>query len=112
MPLSGKQQALGMALRDGFIAAQLEAPAGQRFDTLLIDEARVSAAQAHAQALGAGAQALVGPLLKESLRALAPVAGALAAPVPRRMPVLALNNLADTDPANGAAVAVCSRPGG
>jgi hypothetical protein len=99
VPLSGRQQSLGMAIRDGFIAAHLEAPASRRFNTLIIDEARVSAAQAHAQALNAGARALVGPLLKESVQALAPLAGPLAGPMP--MPILALNNLADTDPANG-----------
>ncbi len=97
VPLSGRQQSLGMAIRDGFIAAHLEAPASGRFNTLIIDETRVSAADAHAQALNAGARALVGPLLKESLQALAPLAGPQAGP----MPILALNNLADTDPANG-----------
>jgi outer membrane PBP1 activator LpoA protein len=97
VPLSGKQQSLGMAVRDGFIAAHLEAPSSRRFNTLIIDEAKVSSAEAYAQALNAGARALVGPLLKESVQALAPVADFQAGP----MPILALNNLADTDPANG-----------
>lgn len=99
VPLSGRQQSLGMAIRDGFIAAHLEAPASRRFNTLIIDEARVSAAEAHAQALSAGARVLVGPLLKESVQALAPLVRPLAGPLPGQMPVLALNNL--TDPGTG-----------
>lgn len=91
VPLSGRQQILGTAVRDGFIAAHLEAPGGGRFETLIIDEARVSAAEAHRQALEAGARVLVGPLLKESVEAIAPLADQMAA----RMPVLALNNLSD-----------------
>ncbi len=97
VPLSGRQQSLGMAIRDGFIAASLEAPESRRFNTLIIDEARVSAAEAHAQALNAGARVLVGPLLKESVLAMAP----LVTTMPGQMAVLALNNLADTDPGNG-----------
>jgi len=101
VPLSGRQESLGMAIRDGFIAASFEAPESRRFDTLIIDEARVSGAEAHAQALNAGAKALVGPLLKESVVAMAPLVGASAGPLPGQMAVLALNNLSDTDPANG-----------
>ncbi len=95
VPLSGRQQAPGMAIRDGFIAAHLEAPGSRRFTTLIIDEAQVGVAEAHRQALAAGARALVGPLLKESLQALAPLAAQTAGPLPGQMPVLALNNLAD-----------------
>lgn len=101
VPLSGRQEALGTAVRDGCVAALLEAPASRRFDVMIIDEARVSAAEAHRQALDAGARALVGPLLKESVQALAPLAGQLAGTMPGQMPVLALNNLADTDPVAG-----------
>ncbi len=101
VPLSGRQQALGTAIRDGFIAAHLGVPASRRFSTLIIDEARVSAAEAHRQALAAGARVLVGPLLKESVQALAPLVGDLAGPLPGQIPVLALNNLADTDPGSG-----------
>ena len=78
-------------MRDGFLAAHLETPTGQRYDTLILDETRMTAGEAHRQAMEAGARILVGPLLKESVQAMAPLAG--------QMPVLALNNLADTDPA-------------
>ena len=98
VPLSGRQQALGTAIRDGFIAAHLDARDSERFETLIIDEARVSAMDAHRQALEAGARVLVGPLLKESVQAMAPLASQLAG----QLPVLALNSLADTDPGNGA----------
>ncbi len=98
VPLSGRQQILGTTVRDGFIAAHLEATGNQRFETLIIDEARVSAMDAHRQALEAGARVLVGPLLKNSVQAIAPLAEQLAG----QMPVLALNNLSDTDPGSGA----------
>lgn len=101
VPLSGRQEALGTAIRDGFVAALLEAPASRRFNTLIIDEARVSAAEAHRLALESGARALVGPLLKESVQAIAPIAGPPGGQIPGQMPVLALNNLADTDPGTG-----------
>jgi len=60
---------------------------------MIIDEARVSAMDAHRQALEAGARAFVGPLLKESVQAIAPLVDQLAG----QMPVLALNNLSDSD---------------
>jgi len=97
VPLSGRQEPLGTAVRDGFIAASLEAPPGQRFNVMFIDEARVSGAEAHRQALEAGARAFVGPLLKETLQALAPLAQLAAESMPGQMPVLALNTLGDDE---------------
>jgi uncharacterized protein len=105
VPLSGRQQALGTAIRDGFIAAHLATPASRRFDTLIIDEARVSAAEARSQAMKAGARILVGPLLKESVQAMAPLVarqpGLQAGLQAGQLSVLALNNLAESDPAAG-----------
>ncbi len=101
VPLSGRQEALGTAVRDGCVAALIGAPAGRRFSAKILDEARISAAEAHRQALDNGARALVGPLLKESVQALAPLAGQLGGTMPGQMPVLALNNLADTDTGAG-----------
>jgi outer membrane PBP1 activator LpoA protein len=98
VPLSGRQESLGAAVRDGFIAAHLEAPESARFETLIIDEARVSAMDAHRQALAAGARVFVGPLLKESVQAIAPLVDQLGG----QMPVLALNNLADGDAGSNA----------
>ncbi|MEO7386175.1 MAG: penicillin-binding protein activator, partial [Gammaproteobacteria bacterium] len=97
VPLSGRQEALGTAVRDGFIAALLEGPGSGRYTTLIIDESRVGAVEAHRQALQAGARVLVGPLLKESVQALAPLSGQTAGPMPGQMQILALNNLGDTD---------------
>ena len=65
-----------------------EAPAGRRFSAVIIDEARISAAEAHRQALDAGARALVGPLLKESVQAIAPLAGQRAGRCRDRCPSL------------------------
>ncbi|MEZ5566258.1 MAG: penicillin-binding protein activator [Gammaproteobacteria bacterium] len=113
VPLSGRQQALGEAVRDGFIAAHLEAPSGGRVQIMMIDEAAMSASQAWQQASDAGASVLVGPLLKESVEAIAPLAAEMtkglfgngAGDLTRdattsafgQMPILALNNLSDSD---------------
>jgi outer membrane PBP1 activator LpoA protein len=84
LPLSGRQQALGMAVRDGFIAAMLADPAARGASVEFIDDAG-GAAAAYAAARAAGAAVIVGPLLKDGVEALAPLAGDL--------PVLALNFL-------------------
>lgn len=105
VPLSGRQQAVGEAVRDGFLAARLEMPSGTQVQVMMIDEAGMGAAEAWQQAVDAGASVLVGPLLKESVQAMAALAASMAAsrgsdPViggTGRMPILALNNLADTD---------------
>ncbi len=86
LPLSGAQRAAGEAIRDGFLAAYLADPAGsERPEVLILDEASPGPAAAYQAALGAGADALLGPLLKESVAEVARVAGPL--------PWLALNNL-------------------
>lgn len=87
VPLSGRQQALGVAVRDGFIAAHLDTPPSRRTAVLILDEASLGPVEAYRRATDSGASLVVGPLLKESLQALSAVEG----PVP----VLALNNLGD-----------------
>ena len=90
VPLSGRQEAVGTAIRDGFVAAWLDTPASRRYRTLIIDEARVAPAAAYREAMEAGARALVGPLLKESVQSIADLAGPL--------PVLALNTIPNGGP--------------
>lgn len=83
LPLSGRQQAAGVAVRDGFIAASLA-----RDDTgrkvLVYDTAALGPAQAYQRALADGAGAVVGPLTREDV-------AALAESQPLAVPTLALN---------------------
>ena len=71
LPLSGKQQAAGVAIRDGFIAAALQNPLDKRARIEVFDTNALGAVVAYQQANEAGATMIVGPLLKEDLEALA-----------------------------------------
>lgn len=88
LPLSGRQAAIGRAVRDGFFAGLLAAGDG-RVDIEVIDAAG-GIATAYNVARDAGADVIVGPLLKEAVEALLPLAG--------DRPVLALNYLGDDRP--------------
>ena len=83
LPLTGRQQSAGAAVRDGFIAAILarreSAPTVQVYDT-----AALGAAKAYEQAVAGGAGMVVGPLTREDVAALV---AAQSLPVP----TLALN---------------------
>jgi hypothetical protein len=92
LPLSGRQEAAGVAVRDGFLAAALAEPAERRPRIDVYDTAALGAAAAYQKALQAGARAVAGPLLKEDVAALV---AAAALPVP----TVALNFLpGDTPP--------------
>ncbi len=82
LPLSGRQEAAGIAVRDGFLAGYLDrpdvAPRVRVYDT-----ASMGAAAAYQKALADGAEFVVGPLTKDDVALVA--AGQL--PVP----TLALN---------------------
>jgi outer membrane PBP1 activator LpoA protein len=86
LPLSGRMQAAGRAVRDGFLAAALAEPAERRPKIELMDTAELGAAAAYARALQIGARAVAGPLIKEDVAALI---AAHSLPVP----TLALNSL-------------------
>ena len=86
LPLSGRMQAAGRAVRDGFLAAALADAPDRRPKIEFIDTAEIGTAAAYARALDAGADAVAGPLLKEDLAALV---AAHTLPVP----TLALNSL-------------------
>lgn len=88
LPLSGRAEAAGAAVRDGFIAAYLESPAASRPRLKVYDVAADSVAGAYQHALEDGAGFVVGPLTKEDVAAMLPLAAG-------RTPVLALNFLAD-----------------
>jgi hypothetical protein len=91
LPLSGRGEAVGSAVRDGFIAGYLDQDASSRPRLKVYDVAAESAAGAYQHAIADGASFVVGPLNKEDVAAVAPLsAGAT--------PVLALNFLADDAP--------------
>ncbi len=91
LPLSGRQQAAGIAVRDGFLAAALAEPPERRPRIDVYDTAQLGAAAAYQRALASGARAVAGPLLKEDVASLA--SGASVA-----VPTVALNALPGAAP--------------
>jgi outer membrane PBP1 activator LpoA protein len=89
LPLSGRAEAFGVAVRDGFIAAYLQQNAASRPHLKIYDVAAESVASAYNRAIADGAGFVVGPLFKDEVAAVAPVTGG-------RTPVLALNFLGET----------------
>lgn len=71
LPLSGRQQAAGVAIRDGFMAALLQQDASRRPQVNIYDTVTQGASTAYQRAVAEGAQFVVGPLLKEDVAAIA-----------------------------------------
>lgn len=69
LPLSGRFQSSGVAVRDGFIAAYLQQPADQR-PTLRVYDSASGAVNAHARAVADGAKFVIGPLTKPEVAEL------------------------------------------
>jgi uncharacterized protein len=90
LPLSGRAEAIGVAVRDGFVAAYLEQDPATRPRLKIYDVAAESVAGAYTRAISEEAGFVVGPLTKEDVAALLPLSGA------GRIPVLALNFLGDS----------------
>jgi outer membrane PBP1 activator LpoA protein len=88
LPLSGRSESVGTAVRDGFIAAYLQQDPATR-PLLKIYDTADSVAGAYRHALDDGAAFVVGPLTKEDVAAVLPVRAS-------RTPELALNFLGDT----------------
>jgi outer membrane PBP1 activator LpoA protein len=88
LPLSGRQQAAGVAIRDGFLAALLQQDPTKRPLLNVYDSAETGALTAYKRAVTEGAQFIVGPLTKEDVTAIA-VSGETS------VQTLALNQLAD-----------------
>ncbi len=89
LPLSGRLESVGAALRDGFIAAYFdygEAVAGS--EIVFYDTVERGAAAAYRQAVEGGADFIVGPLLKDDVAEITPL-------VPAGPVTLALNYLPD-----------------
>lgn len=89
LPLSGRAEAVGVAVRDGFVAAYLEQPPATRPRLKIYDVAAGSVGGTYTQAISEGAGFVVGPLTKEDVAAVAPLTDG-------RTPVLALNFLGDS----------------
>jgi uncharacterized protein len=95
LPLSGRAEAIGAAVRDGFIAAYLEQDPAKRPRLRIYDVTAATVAGAYNQAILDGAGFIVGPLTKEDVAAVVPLCNG-------RIPVLALNFLGESvsTPAN------------
>jgi uncharacterized protein len=89
LPLSGRAESVGVAVRDGFIAAYLQQEPATRPRLKIYDVAAETVAGAYRRAIEEGAGFVVGPLTKEDVAAVVPVSGA-------KTPELALNFLADS----------------
>ena len=89
LPLSGRAETAGVAVRDGFIAAYLQQPAAARPRLKVYDVAAESVAGAYRHAIDDGAGFVVGPLTKEDVAAVVPMNSG-------KIPELALNFLADS----------------
>lgn len=83
LPLSGKQKALGEAIRDGYLAAHFSLGEDARTDIRFYDTAVGGVAAAYQQAALNGTDFFVGPLIKNEVAELSALATA--------EPVLALN---------------------
>jgi outer membrane PBP1 activator LpoA protein len=88
LPLSGRQQAAGTAVRDGFLSAYFQHELAQRPRVRVYDVAGETIASAYQRALADGAQFMVGPLTKDDVATAAGL-------VDGRVPMLALNFLAE-----------------
>ena len=86
VPLVGDYAAAAEAVRDGFVAAYLHTlPAGSGQEVRVYDTGASGLAPAYRQALAEGADAIVGPLQRSAVTALAALSPTI--------PVVALNNL-------------------
>jgi outer membrane PBP1 activator LpoA protein len=88
LPLSGRQQGLGEAIRDGYLAAHYAlGENAARPEIRIYDTARNGAVAAYQQAMLNGTDFIVGPLLKNEITEIAELAG--------EVNVLALNYAQD-----------------
>ncbi len=89
LPLSGRAEAVGVAVRDGFLAAYLEQDSATRPRLRIYDVAAESVGSAYTHAISEGAGFVVGPLTKEDVVAMLPLTEG-------RTPVLVLNFLSES----------------
>ena len=89
LPLSGPAEAAGVAVRDGFLAAYFQQDAASRPRVRIYDVASTPVATVYSRAIADGADFIVGPLTKQDVAGIAPLATG-------RIPILALNFLANS----------------
>jgi outer membrane PBP1 activator LpoA protein len=92
LPVTGRNAAAAVSVRNGFLAAYYQAPVAQRLRVRIYDTGTQSVADALSRAAGAGAELVVGPLTREEVIAAAQYANP-------RPPLLALNFLPPETPA-------------
>lgn len=90
LPLTGRQQAAGTAIRDGFMAAALQ-QGNLRTSITVFDTNEKGALDAYQRATQNGASMVIGPLLKEDVEAVASSQQV-------GVTTLALNTLSNTQP--------------
>lgn len=95
LPLSGRQGAAALQVRDGFLTAYYSLPAAERPGLRVYDTGQMSIAAALNQATSDGAGFIVGPLTREEATAAAAYGGP-------RPPMLILNALSAAAPAGNA----------
>jgi hypothetical protein len=88
LPLSGRAESVGVAVRDGFVAAYLQQDPAARPHLRIYDVAAETVAGAYRHAVEDGAAFVVGPLTKEDVAAVVPLNAG-------KTPELALNFLGD-----------------
>jgi outer membrane PBP1 activator LpoA protein len=86
LPLTGRQSASAIAVRDGFVTAYYSLPTADRPALHIYDTAQMNVAAALNQATADGAGLIVGPLTREEVAAAAAYSGP-------RPPMLTLNAL-------------------
>ena len=89
LPRSGRSEGIGVAVRDGFLAAYFAMDASSRPHLRIYDVAEQPVASVYNQAVEDGAGIVVGPLTKEDVAEIAPLAAG-------RIPLLALNFLGES----------------
>ena len=92
LPVTGRNAAAAVSVRDGFLCAYYQAPAAARLRVRIYDTGTMSVAEALARASSSGAELIVGPLTREEV--IAAAQDAAAGP-----PLLALNFLPPETPA-------------
>ena len=92
LPLTGRAAGQAAQVRDGFLTAYYQLPANSRPRLRLYDSAAAPIADTMAQASAAGAEFIVGPLIREEVVAAAEL-------LTTRPPILALNFLPADRPA-------------
>jgi outer membrane PBP1 activator LpoA protein len=92
LPITGRNAAAGIIIRDGFMTAFYQAPVSQRPKIRIYDTGETGVGETLTHVVQEGAEFIVGPLIKDEITAAADYTA-------RRPPILALNFLPAERPA-------------